>query len=411
MKSDLDQLMDARGFDALVVMGPMPENPLLRYMANGARITDGTLIKRRGADPVLVCGSMEREEAAKSGLQVALYSDFYPQPDPKAPPAPPTNLFEKYTQMLKAILEHAGADRGTISFYGRGDPGKSHLELTRLAELMPDVRITGEVETSLFDEACSTKDAAEIAAIKEVAVRTDRVVGLVIDFIKGHRVADEILIKEDGTPLTIGDVKRRMRVWLAEENLDGGGETIFAIGRDAGIPHSRGQDNDALRLGRTIIFDIFPREQGGGYYHDMTRTFCLGYAPPEVQAAYDQVQHIFHQVMEAVNVGTNYRDLQNLTCDFFEKLGHSTVRSNPRGQAGYVHGLGHGLGLEIHERPRMYSDSIDVVKPGHVITIEPGLYYPEQGFGVRLEDTVYIDEQGEAHSLTPYPKDLIIPMG
>ena len=97
-------------------------------------------------------------------------------------------------------------------------------------------------------------------------------------------------MKKDGTRLTIGDVKRRIRQMLTDENLvDPEDGTIFAIGHDAGVPHSRGTDRDPLKLGQTIVYDIFPAEPGGGYYFDFTRTWCLGYAPPEVEQAYDDV--------------------------------------------------------------------------------------------------------------------------
>ena len=83
----------------------------------------------------------------------------------------------------------------------------------------------------------------------------------------------------------------------------------------------------------------------------------------------------------------------------------------PSTQEGYVHSLGHGVGLEIHSRPRFSSVSEETIQAGHVFTIEPGLYYPDRGFGIRIEDTYYVDSDGSIHSLTPFPKDLVIPVG
>jgi len=101
---------------------------------------------------------------------------------------------------------------------------------------------------------------------------------------------------------------------------------------------------------------------------------------------------------------------QDRTCELFSEMGHKTIKDNPQTQEGYVHSLGHGVGLNIHEYPRMSSNfKEDRLAPGSVVTVEPGLYYPEKGMGVRLEDTVWIRPDGEAEILAEYPHDLIIP--
>lgn len=405
MKSDLDRLIREREFDAIVVMGEAEGNHALHYMTNGAKITSGYVLKQPGEQPVVIVNGMERDEAAKSGLPVRTMAEFnfYELIQETG------SVFEARVRFLAKLLEEYGVE-GRVSFYGVGDPGQSYVLLSRLGEVKPDVYVTGETETTIFDEAYDTKDDDELAQIRSVAERTNTVMGETVGFLKGHAVEDERLVKEDGAPLTVGDVKRFMRGRLLAYNLADDGETIFAIGRDAGVPHSRGEDADVIELGRSIVFDLFPRDIDTGYYHDMTRTFCLGYAPPEVQQAYDEVMHIFNGAMEALTVGEAGSAYQEMTCDFFEERGHRTIRSDPGTEEGYVHSLGHGLGLQIHSRPRLSSVSTDVIKPRQVMTIEPGLYYPEQGFGVRVEDTVYVDDAGEVHSLTPFPKGLIIEM-
>lgn len=404
MQSDLDRLMQERGFDALVAYGDIESNHILQYMTNNARISHAYLIKKPGEVPVLVVSGMEREEAAKSGLTIATTADFHRLKHIKE-----AGYFEGELRMIAEIFEHYDI-KGTVSFYGLDDPGRAFMTLKRLDVMLPDVTITGETDQNIFDLAYLTKDPGEIAAIKSVAVRTNTVMGEVMDFIKGHSVQDEQLVRPGGQPLTVAEVKGYLRARLLEHSLEDGGQTIFALGRDGGLPHSRGEDGDVLRLGQSIVFDLFPRELGGGYYHDMTRTYCLGYAPPEVQEAYDQVLHIFNAVMEALTVGADAKHYQEMTCDFFEVQGHKTTRTDPGTEEGYVHSLGHGLGLQIHADPRLSSASKDKLGTGQVFTIEPGLYYPERGYGIRIEDTVYLDEEGNLHSLTPYPKDLVIPM-
>lgn len=405
MKTDLDSLMQQRGFDALVVMGPAPENHPLRYITNGAKVSEGIVIMRRGGASVLLCGPMEREEAAKSGLPTATFADF----DLYKLVKETGSYFEARLRMIAAAFARYGVS-GTVSFYGLGDPGQSYMTLKRLSEMLPDLTITGETETTIFDEAYTTKDTSEMAAIKSVAERTNQVMAETLAFLQEHSARDGHLVKPNSKPLTIGDVKRHVRRRLLEYELETEGDMIFAIGHDAGVPHSRGETDDQLALGQSIIFDLSPRELGGGYFHDMTRTWCLGFAPPEVQKAYEQVMEAFNLTISTLAVGERCSSYQEAVCDLFERYGHKTIRSDPNTETGYVHSLGHGLGLQIHARPRFSSVSTDVIQPGQVFTVEPGLYYPEQGYGVRVEDTLYVDEKGTIHSLTTFQKDLVIPV-
>jgi len=406
MKSDLDRLMAQRGIDAFVIIGYAAHNHTLNYMTNGAAISEGIVVKKRQSAPVLIVGPMEREEAARSGLQVETHNDYNRHNLVKEF----GSFFEADLRMMKAIFERHGI-QGTVGFYGLADPGQSYMMLKRLSELIPTITITGEPETTIFDEAYTTKDDRELEGIKSVAARTHQVMTETIEFIKRHSVKDNYLVKEDGSSLTVGDVKLVARTSILAHGLEEADGMIFALAHDAGVPHSRGNDADILELGKVIVFDLFPRDRGGGYFHDMTRTFCLGYAPPEVQRAYDQVILAFNQVMKELTVGEKAGHYQDLTCDIFEEMSHPTIRSNPSTLEGYVHSLGHGVGLQIHARPRLRSTFPDVLEPGQVFTVEPGLYYPEHNYGVRIEDTIYVDQDGHFHSLTPFPKDLIILVG
>lgn len=406
MKSDLDRLMAERGFAALLVIGEVEGNHALRYLTNSARITHGTVLKVAGQPPLIVANAMERDEAAKSGLQVVTTAELgYHEIIRRT-----SNLLETDAELLAALLTRYGVS-GTVSVYGVSDPGRAYLLLGRLDALLPEVTITGEGDTTIFDEAYATKDAAELAAMRSAAERTNAVMGEVVGFIRGHRVSEGQLAAEDGCPLTVADVKRYLQERLMAAGLEDNGETIFAIGRDGGVPHSRGEDSDVLTVGACIVFDLFPRDRASGYYHDMTRTYCLGEASPEVERAYRQVMQAFDAVSDALAVGQPGSRYQDITCDVFEEHGHPTPRTHPGTEVGYVHNLGHGVGLQIHARPRLSAFSPDTLQPGQVFTVEPGLYYPDDGYGVRIEDTVMIDADGTFHSLTPYPKDLVIPLG
>jgi Xaa-Pro aminopeptidase len=399
--------MEQRGLAALVVLCGDPFSAPRHYLTSGVAITSGLVIKKRGDAPIIFANPMETEEAAKSGLRVLSTSDVGLPQMIKAAQGDRT----KAELLLWAkCLEVAGVPEGRIGIYGVGDLNMV-LELASLLQAAyPQYQFAGEMGMTLFDEAYLTKDSDEIARMQDVARKTNEAMQEALDAIRAAKVRDEALYKADGSPLTIGDVRRLVRRALLDRDLEDS-HMIFAQGSDAGFPHSRGEDPQQLRLGRSIVFDLFPHEVGGGYFHDMTRTWCLGYAPPEVQTAYDEVMEAFDVAVEVFRVGMEGSKLQEAVEAYFESKGHDTPRSSPGSNEGYVHSLGHGLGLNIHERPRLGGLSKDVMTPGMVITIEPGLYYPDRGFGVRIEDTFYVDESGNLVSLTPFPKDLVIEMG
>lgn len=409
MKKDLDALMQSRGLDAILITGPAQHNPAMYYLTGGGHLTGGDLIKKRGEEPVLFFNPMERDEAAKTGLATKNLADYRFNELLKEADG---DFLAATVMRYQNMLTELGLSSGRMAIYGRSDSGSAYAIFSSLQKAMPELFILGELNDSLLMEAMATKGEDEIEHIRHMGAVTTGVVGRVAEFLTSHSVHDETLIQENGQPLTIADVKRRINLWLAEGGAENPEGTIFAIGRDAGVPHSSGAPGDVIRLGRTIVFDIFPCEAGGGYYYDFTRTWCLGYAPDEVLQLYEDVLSIFQTIKRELKAGQYCPDLQKRACDLFEALGHPTVQSNPQTEEGYVHSLGHGLGLNIHERPwyGKNATAADALSPGVVTTIEPGLYYPERGMGVRLEDTVWIRPGGEIETLAEYPLDLVLPM-
>lgn len=412
MKSDLDALMQARNLDAVLIFGDAENNPPMYYFVGGGHVSGALLIKKVGKEPVLFYNDMERDEAAKSGLQTVSYSEYGPIAD---------YLKEANDDMLmafalrrKRILSDYGLSGGRIGVYGKVDFSQHFGVTMNLIKLMPEVEFIGEhVNDSILLRAMETKDDVEVARIRQMGAVTTTVVQMVHDYLTSCDVReDEVLLKEDGSPLTIGDVKGKIALWLAERGAVDVEGVIFAIGRDAGVPHSTGDPKDLLRLGRTIVFDIFPAEKGGGYFYDFTRTWSLGYAAPEAQAMYDQVHEIYSQVVENLDLNASFVDYHRMTCEYFESKGHKTPLNTNAPLDGYVHSLGHGVGLNIHERPAsgFTAGADNILKPGVVITIEPGLYYPEKGMGFRIEDTYWVRPDGKIEMLAEYPYDFVLPM-
>ena len=179
--------------------------------------------------------------------------------------------------------------------------------------------------------------------------------------------------------------------------------TIVACGRLGVDPHQRGRG--PLRAGQPIIIDIFPRSEVSGYHGDMTRTFVKGTASDRVKKMYGAVRAAQEFAFSTIRPGIESRTVHRGIMKLFRSRGFSTREENGR-MVGFIHGTGHGLGLDIHEYPSIGERSCRLAR-GHVVTVEPGLYYPDVG-GVRLEDVVWIDVDG-ARNLTKFPKVLEIP--
>ena len=166
-------------------------------------------------------------------------------------------------------------------------------------------------------------------------------------------------------------------------------------------PHEVG--HGVLRARDPIIIDVFPRSQKTGYFGDITRTVVKGRASEAVKKLYDTVQRGQELGFAAMCHGARSAEIHQSIQQFFLSQGYKTGQHKGRMQ-GFFHGTGHGVGMEIHEAPRVGPNSRDRLLSGHVVTIEPGLYYPGLG-GVRLEDMALVTNNGP-RNLTKFEKVL-----
>lgn len=409
MKHDIERLMAERELDAIVIEGPDglgSANAAWRYMTGGAELV-GTIVQRRGERPQLIFHSMERQQAEQSGLDLLPRERWDMRAIRQRFPKPLDADAEWYRQIFADL-----GVRGRVAFYGTVHANRLLALVAALGRVAPEVEIVGEYDPDIISIARETKDADELARMADVGRRTCAVVQEVVSFIQAQRASDGVVLDADGQPVTIGAIHALIRRSLDRHNLEAPDGTIFSQGRDAGIPHATGELAAPLRLGQAITFDIFPRDRVSGYFHDMTRTFAIGYAPPELQRVYDDVKAAFDGVVAALTVGAPTHDLQKLACRLLRERGRQTLEDAWPIEEGYIHGLGHGIGLDVHEPLAMstFLDRGDVFQPGSVFTIEPGLYYPSREIGVRIEDTFCCDLDGAFRSLTPFPYDLVIPL-
>lgn len=172
--------------------------------------------------------------------------------------------------------------------------------------------------------------------------------------------------------------------------------TICAGGAQGSQPHNLG--SGPLYAGQPIVLDIFPRSAETGYWGDLTRTVVRGRATDLVRRAYDAVLAARELGKSLVAIGAAPSEIHRAAAESMEKAGFRTGDGD-RGPFGFFHGLGHGVGLDIHEAPRLSPRNPVPLRGGEVVTVEPGLYYPEWG-GIRLEDLVRLSPEGSAYCLT-----------
>lgn len=196
------------------------------------------------------------------------------------------------------------------------------------------------------------------------------------------------ILRLEGRPLSADRLRAEVAKALLERGCEGS-ELIVAGGPQSADPHQTGRG--LLRAHQPIVLDFFPRHQASGYWGDLTRTVVRGAAPPRLAAMYRAVKAAQAAVLAAVRPGASGADLHARAAQILKEHGFED-RTRHGAAEGFIHSTGHGVGLAIHERPRL-SPTGSILKPGHVVTVEPGLYYRAIG-GVRIEDTVEVTPTG-----------------
>ena len=408
MKNDIDNLMKQRDLDAIFVTGSTRNNPAMYYLTNGSQIGEHSmLVKKRDSEAVLIVIGMERDEARSSELQILQLSEFQNSITEKqeTTTVKNANIITSIFQKLKI--------KGKVGIYGREEQGYTLSLYKILSSKLPNVSFVAENTPNIIQTMQTTKDQLEIERIKSVADRALYIVNETRNYIASHKIINNKLVSQSGTIVTVGHIQNLIRKWSAEQNLENPEGLIFSIGKDSSIPHSRGAPNTPICPGETIIFDYFPCEYGGGYFYDFTRTWCIGHASPQIERLYEAVIIAHKIAIDNIRANQSCASAQKLVNDYFEELGHKTTRSFPGTNNGYVHTLGHGIGLSVHEYPRL-SETVsnnDFVQLGMTLTIEPGLYYPNDNIGIRVEDYIWINPTtGFPETIGEFDKELVIPI-
>lgn len=249
-----------------------------------------------------------------------------------------------------------------------------------------DVRPQGD----FFDLRRRSKTPAEVEGIRRAQRACEQAMDRVREILRAGGASSELLHREINRVFTDAGLVSA--------------DVIASHGPQTAVGHEEGRG--AIPPGEPVVVDIFPQDPVSGCYSDMTRTFCVGEVPDELREYHALVREALDRVYPEMRPGVTGEHLWALVCDLFEEHGYPTQRTKSEGQVlseGFFHGLGHGVGLEVHELPFLGRNGHELVA-GDVVTVEPGLYRPGFG-GCRLEDIVLVTEDG-CEVLTDYPYDL-----
>ncbi len=406
MKKDLDALMKKMNVDAIYAEGHASRDTNMYYLLNGANIF-AHYIKKRGKKAYVIHTPIEREVAEKTGHRLINLNKYDRQ-----------KLLEKYEDVDKsnayfvAKLFDELKVKGSVIFYGNFPLGAGYRYMKHILRFNKNVRLHDGNERGLITRARMTKGDDEILRIRKVRDAVINAFDVMLRSARKCSIRSGVLTVGRKRKLLIGDLRNIIRRELFANGVTDSGGMIVAQGRDAAVPHNSGRDRQPVRAGVPIVFDIFPQEIGGGYFFDFTRTICFGFAPRHIKLLYNTVSCAHDYACSLLKVGSRTRDIEQKICEYFEEKGHRTLLSDKKIQIGYCHSLGHGLGLNIHESPffNLSRRNEYCVEPNMVFTIEPGLYYPQKGYGVRIEDVIHVTKKGKVVNLTKYPRRLVVPI-
>ena len=331
---------------------------------------------------ILIMSDLEMDRARSQATvdRVLSYSELERQVRGKGLVGPGSS------DLVHAVLESEGITRLLV-------PGNfPYAHAARLLEL--GYRL--ETKKEPFFERRAVKTGEEVRHIEAAQRATEEAVAAAHDALRRTTIKKGLLWL-DGEPLTSERIKKLINVKLMERDCVAQ-HTIVAGGEQACDPHNEG--SGPLPADRSIIFDVFPRSASSRYFADMSRTVVRGKPSPDLKRLYQAVKDAQEEAITKIRDGADGAKIHRGICERFEAAGYKTGLVNGRMQ-GYFHGTGHGVGLDIHEPPRI-SKTGSPLQEGHVVTVEPGLYYPGLG-AVRIEDMVLVTSDG-CRNLTDFPK-------
>jgi len=392
MLDDLDPLMEKYEIDALLATGSAFENPNI-YWLTGFRSADEIIyLKNKGDEPLVAAWLLALERVQKESfitkthdatdVVLSLLNQNKVVDD---------NMDKVYASLLKAHF--SGNTLGVPDDF----PASKLLMLQKMGY---DVKVVQD----LVLEARARKSPREVKSIKKAGDATTGAIVRVVEMVKNSKIGPNKSLQYKGTPLTVGMIKLALEHFLIDEGAESAEDAIIAVGTKAFDWHYLGVSSDKLKAGVPIIMDVFPRLKMDRYIADVTRTVVKGAVSKRIEQMFNAVSAAADASVDALTEGMTM-DTVNLACaNVLKQHGFDSKRLNPNAKDGMTHGLGHGIGLDVHELPSMYRRE-DHFLEGHVMAIEPGVYLKSIG-GVRIEND-YVVTKGKAKRLTTGIDDLL----
>jgi len=399
LRSDIDQILVEKGAKALLLVSESFKDVNMYYLTKFLAPDPFMLLKKVDSPPTILVSAMEFERAKKESMvkDVRCYADYNYFNIVKAEKEPQVGVMKFYATVVKREIGKKSVIAVPQSFS---------------ALLLDFLRSEGfniKPFYNLVEKARETKEPDEISEMVAVQRVTEKATSEVIETISNCGIdSDGTLTYKKGRkkqPLTAGKLKSLIGHAFIEHQIITE-DTIVACGPKSAMPHFTGEPDDLLKANQPIIIDVFPQSLRKRYGTDMTRTLVKGKAPKEIQKMFYVVLEARNACLDALHAGVLGSDMYNLCCDVFEKAGYQTARGGKQIEKGFTHGLGHGVGLSVHEAPSMNELFKFPLKEHATVTVEPGLYDPKIG-GVRIEDIAEVTRKG-CRNLTKMPIQLEI---
>jgi Xaa-Pro aminopeptidase len=371
--------------DAMLLVGDSASNPNLYYTTHFLA-GDPFVYMEHDGQGLLVVSAMEAGRARKeSHVGTVKTFDDYGYRDLVRELG---DRGKAFGHMLARIVGDAGADRVVVEpifpvFY---------------ADLLREQGLQVEVDPDLLVEQRRQKSAEEVEAIAAAQRAAERATQRALDMMAASEIRDGVLYYQ-GEPVTSERLREAVDMSLLHDNMETAHGSIIAPGPGAADPHWEGAG--PIHAGEAVVMDIFPRGKSTRYFGDMTRTAVKGQPSETLQAMYDAVLKAQEAALAEIRPGANGKDVHGAVERVFADAGFAGEGAGPR----YIHGTGHGVGLEIHEGPGLSTTDQELLE-GDVVTVEPGLYDPDIG-GVRIEDTVVVTADGY-RNLNSLPKEFVL---
>ena len=372
----LSKAIRKSGADAYVIYASSRDTDM-RYLTHFTTSDPFVFFKKPGEPGVIIVSQMETGRASREATATVM-----------------TRTQAGLPEILKTETDPYRATAKMIA----GQAGKKILVPPNFPIALADAiseYCTIVVDGGTVQSMRAKKSKNELLLMNNVQKVTEKAMDRAISLIRRSSVKKGIL-HIDHKPLTSEYVKFAMHSLLLEHGC-GAVDTIVSCGEDTAIPHMSG--TGPLKSDEPIVIDLFPVEEKSGYYADMTRTVVKGEPSMDIQEMYDALREAKQLGISRVKAGVSGADIHLAVVDFFKERGYETDTR------GFVHNLGHGVGLQVHEMPTV-GPAGKALESGNVITIEPGLYYPGIG-GVRLEDIGVVTSKG-FKNFTTFPEELIL---